>query len=128
MDVLECAHCGKKLHGRSDKRFCNDDCRNRFNRYQRQQARGADHPNLPQILKLIKANYEILKKSGPKEENTHTFGEHGGITSTGINPKFYTSTVRMNDQTWYCCFDYCWRESDEGYWEIGWYPEQASIN
>lgn len=26
-----CIHCGKPLHGRIDKKFCNDQCRNSFN-------------------------------------------------------------------------------------------------
>jgi len=27
-----CENCGKSLYGRTDKRFCNDNCRNTYNR------------------------------------------------------------------------------------------------
>lgn len=55
--VTRCENCGKELFGRTDKRFCNDGCRNQFNREKavREQQKAQD--NLPEILKIIQKNY-----------------------------------------------------------------------
>ena len=49
-----CENCGKPLFGRTDKRFCNDGCRNVFNRKKTAVLRGGDHENIPQIFRIIK--------------------------------------------------------------------------
>ncbi|HEX7692385.1 MAG TPA: hypothetical protein VF408_08345 [Sediminibacterium sp.] len=51
-----CAHCSKQLHGRTDKRFCNDHCRNDF--HNRQNAIAAQY--MRQINRNLKKNRRIL--------------------------------------------------------------------
>jgi len=49
------------LFGMSDRRFCNETCRNSFNRKWREAELIKANENLPVILKIIKHNYDILK-------------------------------------------------------------------
>jgi len=125
MEAVKCAHCGKEIHGRTDKRFCNDDCRNQFNRARRQRERKPDHPNVSEILKIIRNNYELLKKHGPDKPGKTTSGE-GDISNIGIEPKFFTNISKQYAYQWFCCFDYCWKE-EEGYWQISYQPDQAML-
>jgi hypothetical protein len=50
-DGQTCAECGKGLFGRTDKRFCNDTCRNGFNRKLRAEEKARDNANIPAIFK-----------------------------------------------------------------------------
>src|SRR5690606_68991 len=55
-----CEDCSKVLRGRSDKRFCNNGCRNNFNRKRRQVLIHQVPQNYREIFKVIKSNYLIL--------------------------------------------------------------------
>ncbi len=104
-----CEWCNKILHGRSDQRFCNDACRNTYNREKRQFEKIQMHPNAPEIFRVLKTNYEILKKGIPGQVpyfrgskcDTEVF------MKSGINLKFYTSSFNDSNQ-WFCVFDYCY--------------------
>jgi hypothetical protein len=51
-----CVHCSKQLHGRTDKRFCNDHCRSDF--HNRQNAIAGRY--MRQIDRNLKKNRRIL--------------------------------------------------------------------
>src|SRR5574344_513825 len=52
-----CAECGGRINGRSDKRFCSDECRVAFNnRLYREKNR-----EIVRINKILKNNYSILQ-------------------------------------------------------------------
>ncbi|MEG2079532.1 hypothetical protein [Chryseobacterium sp.] len=53
---MECIECGEKIIGRSDKKFCNDACRNAFNNKQNK-----DSSNLMRnVNNKLRRNYKIL--------------------------------------------------------------------
>ena len=91
-----CELCGKPLHGRIDQRFCKDTCRNNYNRTKRQHEKIPPHENAVEISKVIKTNYEVLKRGIPGQTpeynglicDTHAF------LGSGINTKFYTSLFK----------------------------------
>jgi len=118
--VNHCAHCGKQLYGRSDKRFCNDTCRNTFNRAQRQRAHTAGYDSFPEIFRIIRKNYEILKKHGPDPSLKYesSFFQHGTIEEIGIDSRFFTSIWQENDMLWRFCFDYGWCPLENEGWMI----------
>jgi hypothetical protein len=94
-----CENCGKPLFGRSDKRFCNDGCRNNFNRNNALLER-KNHENLPEIFKTIKRNYEILIAKGHLEKDVRIFTETGSIKDLGINANFFTSIYEDGGTIW----------------------------
>lgn len=106
-----CENCGKELYGRIDKRFCNDNCRNEFNRRKKQLEAQNQHDNLPEILKIIKNNYAILKSYGPLED-TRSFieVERNELVSKGFNFKFFTSTTTYHQDEYKFCFERGWTE------------------
>ena len=106
----ECAHCGHKLLGRTDKRFCGDACRNTFNRIQRQQKHIPLPAEAAAILEILKRNYQLIGHKAGLEEKEALSCDLGGLTSRGFNPNFYTSTYADNNgNQWHCVFNWCFR-------------------
>ncbi|WP_209390459.1 MULTISPECIES: DUF2116 family Zn-ribbon domain-containing protein [unclassified Chryseobacterium] len=55
---MECLECGEKILGRSDKKFCDDNCRNAFNNKQNK-----DSTNLMRnVNNKLRRNYRILSE------------------------------------------------------------------
>lgn len=105
-----CHYCHKILHGRSDQQFCNDSCRNTFNRVKRKEEKIADHQNTPEILRIIKKNYEILKSHSktPLIDQSLNLPSQT-LIDEGLNPKFYTSSFTDDQGTeWKCIFERCY--------------------
>jgi predicted nucleic acid-binding Zn ribbon protein len=106
-----CNQCGKILHGRADQRYCNDGCRNTYNRHKREQERLREHGNVPEIFRIIKKNYEILRSLHAEaiaaDETLMVPKEQ--LIKAGFNSKFYTSTWNDDDEaTWKFCFERGW--------------------
>jgi len=124
-----CRQCGRPLHGRSDKTFCNDGCRNTFNRRKREHQRSLDHSNMPEIFRTIKSNYDILKSltSGePLEKDLRISLETKALSAKGFNPKFFTSSYQDSEGTWHFCFERGWLIQQD-YCQVMDRPEQARI-
>lgn len=124
-----CAYCGKDLHGRSDQVFCNDSCRNTYNRNKRAAEKVAAHENTTEIFRIIKRNYQILKKgsTGLYKKNESGFIPTSEFLSSGINPKFCTSAFTDEDgQLWQCVFERCFTVGGKNTF-IKDYPKQTEI-
>jgi hypothetical protein len=106
-----CENCGRELYGRTDKRFCNDNCRNEFNRRKKQEELAKTNESMPEILKVIRRNYEILLSYGEIESGTEIFVKKIALEEKGFNFKFYTS-VDFNNEQYRFCFERGWKEVD----------------
>lgn len=104
-----CENCEKPLFGRADKRFCNDSCRNNFNRIKRNQQKHKDPLPNSEVFQIIKRNYEILSSY-----NTIKFGEgaikyvaRDELIRKGYHFKFFTSIyLDPEGHLWKYCLDY----------------------
>jgi predicted nucleic acid-binding Zn ribbon protein len=112
-----CEDCDKILHGRSDQRFCNDTCRNNFNRKKRRAEKIVPHKNADEIISIIWKNYEILKNVYRNRTGENEMIEIKGLDDLiqlGINPKFFTSVhTDTNGGIWYCIFERCFTIGEE---------------
>jgi len=129
-----CENCGKALFGRTDKRFCNDSCRNEFNRKKRAAQHIEEYENLPEILKIIKKNHEILKlyKLENTDPGTIISVDRAELLGKGYHFKFFTSLQHdKHGKLWKFCFDYGIREGQHSvadhYCEITYDLEQIAI-
>jgi len=79
-----CQECGEKLHGRIDKRFCNDACRNAFNN------RKNAHLNAERrrINRILARNYRILTQLNPTGKTTLA---REVLLRQGFDFEFFTS-------------------------------------
>lgn len=100
---------------RIDRRFCNDNCRNTFNKVKRKAAIPEDYSNLSEILKTIKHNHELLKEYDLSNLEKHGFKilSKSSLEQKGFNFKFFSSVHKdIFGKYWNCCFDFGWRKSD----------------
>jgi len=54
---MYCAYCQERIRGRSDKKFCNDNCRAAFNSI----SNGRTHPYICYVNREIRRNRRILR-------------------------------------------------------------------
>ena len=94
-----CLECGDRIrYGRSDKKFCCDECKTRhYNR----QAKGS-RAFRRKVLRQLDRNYEILEalvRSGV------TAADMTDLMSMGFLPALATSFKRTRTRMEYACFD-----------------------
>ena len=94
-----CLECGDKIrYGRTDKKFCCEECKNRH--YNRQAKDGRTFRR--KILGQLNRNYEILDsllRAGL------TCADMTDLISAGFLPGIMTSCRRMRTRIEYSCFD-----------------------
>ena len=101
---LTCEECGKEIHGRSDKRFCDDTCRNNFNRKKRIEERVEIPPEGQEIIRIIKNNYRLLK-ARVNGEYTVLDESYSFLRSKGFNPNLFTSISYEQGELYRFCFE-----------------------
>ena len=114
----QCQYCTRPLKGRTDKRFCNDDCRNNFNRAKRRKITDQAPDTIPEILRVIKRNYQILLTHFNFESDPGVIigTTIENLKELGFNDKFCTSVEEENGQLWKFCFDRGWCSIGEEVW------------
>ena len=97
MEKKECLECGEKIIGRSDKKFCNDYCRNAYNN----KLNVGDKNLVRNTNNALKKNYKILCE-------LNSTGKTKIARSTLENKRFdfnlFTSiyTTKTGNQYFYC--------------------------
>ncbi|WP_124640571.1 MULTISPECIES: hypothetical protein [Amniculibacterium] len=81
---MNCLECGELIIGRSDKKFCNDSCRNSYNN-----KLNSDHTNLMRsIHNKLRNNYRILSSINFVDGKHKT--TMGKLRTLGFNFEFIT--------------------------------------
>ncbi len=98
--VSLCPECGEKLVGRSDKRFCSDQCRNTANNKHRKKH----EQNILSINKILRKNRNILHNLNPIGLTTV---RREVLELQGFNFAFHTHQFRTSQGTiYYFCYEY----------------------
>jgi predicted nucleic acid-binding Zn ribbon protein len=107
-----CLDCGAKLLGRSDKKFCSDQCRNNYNnRLNRDQ-----NNYVRNVHAQLRRNRRIL--SDLLDDGHHRI-HRDALIAQGYNFTFFTHLVETKDGLrWSYCFEYGFREAGKGYLEL----------
>ncbi|HRY97736.1 MAG TPA: hypothetical protein P5550_01635 [Bacteroidales bacterium] len=95
-----CRWCGYPIGGRTDKRYCDTECKNAWHRWLREQ--GLHGP----IRKVLMSNWRVL-------EIFHTSGREWStvqeLEENGFRTKFHTHRgAGENRRTYSFCFNYGW--------------------
>ncbi|MGN6619219.1 MAG: hypothetical protein ACTHJ5_18735 [Ilyomonas sp.] len=97
-----CLACNKPLHGRTDKKFCNDYCRNNYNN----QLKNISSNYVRRINQILLKNRRILAgyfNNG--EEIVKTTKEK--LLEQGFYFKYFTHTyTNKKGNTYFFCYDY----------------------
>ncbi|WP_277110902.1 hypothetical protein [Chryseobacterium taklimakanense] len=82
---MNCLECGDEIHGRSDKKFCSDGCRNAFNN-----KNNRDTTNLMRnINNKLRKNHRILSEQNYIDGKAKT--TKNKLTSEGFNFDYFTN-------------------------------------
>lgn len=81
---MECLECGEKILGRSDKKFCDDNCRNAFNNKQNK-----DSTNLMRnVNNKLRRNYRILSEINTEGKTKFSKSKLDGL---GFDFNYFTN-------------------------------------
>jgi len=124
MDLPEeatCHFCHKVLYGgRSDRKFCNDTCRNAYNRNRRKaEAAYVSESQQELIIRVLKRNYRILEKFNPLHQYS-VIADRTEMHGLGFFFNYFTGCEQLADGTLrYFCFEHYWEEREYGLVELG---------
>lgn len=99
-----CRHCDHPLRGRSDKKFCNDRCRNNYNN-----TKTSLENNLTRrIISVLRQNRRILREIF-NESQDHTV-ETELLKKLGFQFEYHTeSQSDKKEHLLYFCFEYAYQ-------------------
>lgn len=105
--IKNCLNCSKPLRGRSDKKFCDDYCRNSHNN-----KLNAEHNSfIRRVNNLLRRNRKILEELHASGERTRVTKE--ALIQSGFHFKYVTHReTGSKGQACLFCYDY-------GYAELG---------
>ena len=101
--MRKCLLCEKSLRGRSDKKFCNDHCRNAFNN----QNKIPLDPVVKNINQALSRNRNIIKEMIGENSLRKTAREL--LILSGFTFRHFTHTYRnKRGEEYFFCYDYGW--------------------
>lgn len=106
---MNCLECGEKIIGRSDKKFCNDACRNAYNNKQNK-----DSTNLMRnINNKLRKNYRILTEVNIDGK---TKVSKSKLDSLGFDFDYFTNIkVYKNGSEYKFIYDYGYKLLEEDF-------------
>jgi predicted nucleic acid-binding Zn ribbon protein len=107
-----CQTCGAALRGRSDKKFCNDYCRNQYNNEQKASVR--QHPVVRNVNNALLRNRKILNGFLEEEETTRVSREK--MLEMGFVFRYMTENYcTRNGNHYHYCYDLGYRQLENGW-------------
>jgi hypothetical protein len=110
MEKRKCLECKELITGRSDKKFCSDQCRNLYNNRQ-----NSDSTNLVRnINNSLRKNRRVLQELNPTDKaKVHK----DKMLEKGFNFNFFTSIyTTKKGATYYFCYEYGYLQLDDGFY------------
>jgi hypothetical protein len=104
MEVVNktCLTCGKTVRGRSDKKFCDDYCRNNYNN----QLKAGDNNYVRNINNQLRKNRRILHEILPGNEEAAKTTKNK-LIQEGFRFKYITHTyTNKKGNTYFFCYEY----------------------
>lgn len=100
-DQRKCLNCGEPLQGRTDKKFCDDQCRSQYNN----RANSDVTAQMRNINNILRRNRRVLEQALAKNATVRTSMKR--LLEAGFNPRYHTHTYETRDgHTYRYCYDY----------------------
>ena len=94
-----CLECGDEIHyGRTDRKFCCESCKNRYNNRKSRDSRNAKL----RIINALYKNYKVLDRMLKLGLESMDLTE---LKHLGFDPAFVTSYRKFRRHDEFCCFD-----------------------
>ncbi|NDK54291.1 hypothetical protein GWO68_00030 [Pontibacter sp. BT213] len=102
MEERACEHCGAKLIGRIDKRFCSDQCRATAKNSRK--AQNAGERLMKEVNTKLRHNRFVLQRHSPEGKTTM---RREVLLLAGFDFRHFTHLYRTKQgNTYYFCYDY----------------------
>lgn len=100
MEKKVCLDCSETIKGRSDKKFCNDICRNSYNN-----KLNSDTTNyVRNVNNILRKNRRVLEENLKGETTTISKQK---LVDKGFNFKYYTNQIlTKNNHTYVYCYEF----------------------
>ena len=104
-----CLFCAKRLVGRSDKLFCDTECKNNYHNFNSSDA----EKTLKRVIKILKKNRDILKDVLGSETTVKTTKEK--LEAKGYEMEYLThiKEVGAKKRKYYYVLDYGYRVEED---------------
>jgi predicted nucleic acid-binding Zn ribbon protein len=104
-----CEECGEPILGRSDKKFCSDQCRNTFNN----RLNSDTNAVVRNLSNILRKNRRILQALAPEGKQRVSKDK---MVEMGYNVKFHTHEYKtQKGDLYHYCFEYGFLTTDESY-------------
>ena len=112
-----CLTCGEPLVGRSDKKFCTDQCRFSYNN----KVKRKNEKLILDINKILRRNRAILKQFNPEGKTTV---RSSVLLKVGFDFRYFTHAYKTrNNIDYHFCYEYGYHKIDNTYTLIiNWQP------
>lgn len=101
-----CLDCEQPIQGRSDKKFCDDNCRTNFHN----QSKQADERTLRQINAILKRNRSILIRLSASQQEIVS---KQALLEANFNFHFCTHQEKKDKHTWTIVYDMAYVSQSE---------------
>ena len=108
----KCLDCGDTLRGRTDKKFCSDQCRNNFNNRQNRDSNN-----------FVRNVHGLLRKNRRILADLYSDGKvrvhKDALFALGYNFSFFTHVIETSQgYKFHYCFEYGYREAGDDFLEL----------
>ena len=111
-ETKTCLYCGKAIQGRSDKKFCDDQCRNSYNNQLNSDSSNYVR-NINNILRRNRRILEELNVSGKTNISKSKLQEHG------FNFNYFTNLLTTKPgKTYYFCYEHGYLPLDNDWYML----------
>jgi len=108
--LKKCPECGDEILGRSDKRFCSDQCRNTFNNRQKKDANNY----IRNVNNILRKNRRTLADLNP---NGKSKASRNKLVEKGFNFDYYTNSyTTKTGKTYYYCYEFGYLPIEDDYY------------
>jgi predicted nucleic acid-binding Zn ribbon protein len=109
-----CLNCGKTIKGRSDKKFCDDFCRNNYNNQIKSET--GSNTFVRNVNNYLSKNRRILKEFLPDQEEMSKV-HHDKLVLQGFNFKYHTHQyTNKKGQVYFFCYEYGYLPLENGWY------------
>ncbi len=102
METKICLSCNKTIKGRSDKKFCDDYCRNNYNN----QLKGDSNNTIRNINNVLRKNRKVLENCLPIDEGMAKANKEK-LLKLGFNFTYFTHLYsNKKGNVYHFCYEY----------------------
>ena len=115
MKERKCLECSEVIYGRSDKKFCSDQCRNTFNN----RTNSISNTYIRKVNYIIRKNRKILEESLENSEKDPIRINRKKLIDKGFNFDYYTNIYKtQNNKYYYFSYEYGFTKIDDEYYTV----------